>query len=75
MYEYVVCRLFPLTFEGKALYLFNVLPTHSVHSWSQFKRLFENDFDDYNPIKEYQDLSDMQVDDGESINDFNIRFR
>ena len=59
VYEYVVCMLFPLSFKGKALYLFNVLPIHSVHSWSQFKRLFENAFDDYDPIKTYRDLGEL----------------
>ena len=54
---------------------FNVFPIHSVHNWSQFKKLFKNSFDNYDPIKIHNNLYEMQVNDGESINDFNIRFR
>ena len=75
VHEDVVCRLFPLTLKGKAFYWFNVFPIHSVHNWSQFKNLFENSLDNYDPIKIHNNLYEMQVNDGESINDFNIRFR
>ena len=74
VHEDVVCRLFPLTLEGKDFCWFNVLPIHSIHNWSQFKKLFENYFDNYDPIKIHNNLYEMQVNDGESINDFNIRF-
>ena len=75
VHEDVVCRLFPLTLEGKDFCWFNVLPIHSVHNWSQFKKLFENSFDNYDPIKIHNNLYEMQVNDGESINDFNIHFQ
>ena len=74
VYEDVVCRLFPITFKGKDFCWFNVFPTHSVHNWLQFKRLFENAFDNYALNKTTKDLSEMQVNDGESIDDFNIHF-
>ena len=42
VYKDIVCKLFPLTFEGKDFCRLNVLLVHSIHNWSQFKRLFEN---------------------------------
>ena len=75
VHEDIVCSLLPLTFEGKIFNWFNVFPTHSVHNSSQFKKLFENAFDNYDPIKTHNDLYEMQLNNGESISDFNIRFR
>ena len=59
VHEDVVCRLFPLTLEGKDFCWFNIFSTHLVHNWSQFEILFENDFDNYDLIKTYKDLCEM----------------
>ena len=59
VHEDVVCRLFPLTFEGKDFCWFNVFPIHSVHNWSQFKKLFENSFDNYDLIKIHKNIYEM----------------
>ena len=59
VYEDIVCRLFPFTFKYKNFCWFNVFPIHLIHNWSQCKRLFENAFDNYNPIKAYKNLSEM----------------
>ena len=72
VYEDIVCMLFPLTFEGKVFNWFNVSHIHSIHNLLQFKKFFTIN---YNPINSYKDLSEMQVNDGESIDNFNIHFR
>ena len=43
-HEDVVCRLFPLTFEGKAVVWYFSLTQGSITSWSDFSQAFLNKF-------------------------------
>ena len=56
VHEDVVYRLFPLTLKGKDFCSFNVLPIHTIHNWSQFKKMFKFFFDNYDPIKIHNTL-------------------
>ena len=49
-HEDVVCLLFPLTFEGKAVVWYFSLTQESITSWSDFSQAFLNKFgEDKNP--------------------------
>ena len=74
-YEDVVCRLFPFTFEGKVSDWYFVLPIHTIHGWFDFKRVFQSAYDIYNATDIYLELDGIQVKEGESIREFNTRFR
>ena len=74
-HEYVVCTLFPFTFEGKVSNWYYVLPINTIHGWSDFKIFFQSPHDIYNAIDIYLELDGIQVKEGESIPKFNTRFR
>ena len=74
-YEDVVCRIFPFTFEIKVSDWYFVIPIHTIHGWYDFKRVFQSAYDIYNAIDIYLELDGIHVKDGESICEFNTRFR
>ena len=58
-YEDVVCRLLPFTFEGKVSNWYFFLPIHTIHGWSDFKRVFQSAYDIYNAIDIYLELDEI----------------
>ena len=74
-YEYVECRIFLFTFEGKVSNWYYVLSINTIHGWSDFKRIFQNAYDNYNETDRYIELDEINVKGGEFISDFNTRFR
>ena len=46
IHEYVVCRLFPYTFEGKSFTWYFSLEAISILSWDVFSELFTQKFGD-----------------------------
>ena len=46
IHEYVICRLFPNTFEGKAYTWYFSLEANSIPSWDIFLELFTQKFGD-----------------------------
>jgi hypothetical protein len=51
-HEYVICRLFPYTFEGEASTWYFSLQANSITNWDTFEDLFINKFgnDKYSSI-------------------------
>ena len=60
-YEDVVCRTFPFTFEGKVSKWYYVLPINTTHGWSNFKRIFQSAYDNFNASDIYIELDEIQV--------------
>ena len=60
-YEDIICNLFPFTFEGKVSKWYYVLPINTIHGWSDFKRIFQSAYDNYNATDIYLDLDEIQV--------------
>jgi hypothetical protein len=66
----VTCRLFALTFRGQVKYWFESFLANSIHSLSEFLIEFLSYFNNY----DYDELSFLRKEVGESFNDFAIRF-
>ena len=64
IHEYVACKLFSFTFEGKASLWFYFLPLNSISSWLKFKNVFRDSFEYYDIIEIHQNMSQMQFHDG-----------
>jgi hypothetical protein len=74
-HEYVVCRLFPYTFEGKASTWYFSQHPHTIVSWDKFKSCFLEKFgDDNSPKVLVMEISSLKMNPKEKIKDFNQRF-
>ena len=75
IHEYVVCRLFPYTFEGKASTWYFSLEVGSIPSWDVFSELFTQKFgDDKTPEDLVIHISSMKTKRKEWVKDYNQRF-
>ena len=75
IYEDVVCRLFPYTFEGKASTQYFSLEANSIPSWDVFSELFTQNFgDDKTPEELVIKLSSMKTKGKERFKDYNHLF-
>ena len=75
IYEDVVCRLFPYTFEGKYSTWYFALDSGSIPSWDVFTELFTQKFgDDKTPEDLVIEISSMKTKGKERVKDFNQRF-
>ena len=74
-HEDVVCRLFPLTFEGKAAVWYFSLTQGSITSWSDFSQAFLNKFgEDKTHSMLALELARIKMESKERIKDFNQCF-
>ena len=75
VHQYVVCRLFPYSFEGKASTWYFSLESGSINSWDDFETLFLERFgDDRTPEYLVMDLSSLIKKGKERVKYFNQRF-
>ena len=70
----VICRLFTLTFQGQVKYWFDSFLANSIHSFSEFVIEFLSYFYNYDYDELSEELSFLRKENGESFNDFAIRF-
>ena len=71
----MVCRLFPLTFEGKVAVWYFSLTLGSITSWSDFSQAFLNKSgEDKTPIVLALELARIKMESKERIKDFNQCF-
>ena len=70
----VTCRLFALTFWGRVKVWFESFRDNSIHSLSEFVFEFLLDFSNYDYDELCEELSFLRKENGESFNDFAIRF-
>jgi hypothetical protein len=70
----VTCRLFSLTFRGRVKCWFESFRANSIHSLSEFVIEFLSDFNNYDYDELSEELSYLRKENGESFNDFAIRF-
>jgi len=71
----VVCRLFPLTFEGRASTWYFSLVQGSITNWGEFNKVFLDKFgEDKTPALLALELSRIKMEPKERIKDFNQRF-
>jgi hypothetical protein len=70
----VTCRLFALTFQGQVKVWFEYFWANSFHSLSEFVFEFLSDFNNYDYEELSEELSCLRKENGESFNDFAIRF-
>ena len=68
-------RIVPIYLEVNSSLWFYFLPFNSIFSLLECKNVFRDSFEDYDIIEIHQNYSQMQVHDGESIQDFNTHFR
>jgi hypothetical protein len=74
-HEYVVCRLFPYTFEGNASTWYFAQQPHTIVSWEKFESCFLEKLRDGKPPEVLvMDLSSLRMNLKEKIKDFNKRF-
>ena len=74
-HEDVVCRLFPLTFEGRASTWYFSLVQGSITNWEEFNKAFLDKFgEDKTPALLALELSRIKMEPKERIKDFNQRF-
>ena len=70
--EYVVCRLFPLTFEGRASTWYFSLVQGSITNWGEFNKVFLDKFgEDKTPTLLALELSRIKMESKERIKYFN----
>ena len=74
-HEYVACRLFYFTMQGKASsWVFN-LPSGSITSWQQFENAFITQFGDDKTLGTLLiQISRLRINMNEKVKDFNQRF-
>ena len=71
----VACRLFPHTLENKAATWYRSLPSASITSWDQFRRVFLQKFsEDKTPSMLLTELSTIKCHKKEKVRDFNQHF-
>ncbi|MDO5304888.1 MAG: retrotransposon gag domain-containing protein [bacterium] len=71
----MVCRLFPITFQGEAATWYFSLDQGSITNWVDFETLFLKKFgDDKTPAALVRDLSRIRAEHNEPIKKFNQRF-
>jgi hypothetical protein len=70
----VTCRLFALTFRGWVKVWFESFQANSIHSLSEFVFEFLSYFSNYDYDELCEELSCLRKENGESFNDFAIRF-
>jgi hypothetical protein len=74
-YKYVVCRIFPYTFEKNASTRYFNLSTYSITNWNNFEKSFNRKFGDENtPISLFKELVALNMGKKENIKDFNQCF-
>ena len=74
-HEDVVCRLFPITLEGKATKWFFNLTPRSITSWDIFEEAFMAEFSvEETPGILPLDLLGIRMNENEKVKDFNERF-
>jgi hypothetical protein len=74
-HEYVVCRLFPYTFVGKASTWFFSLTTGSIASSQQFENDFLSQFRDVKTSRVlFLEISRIKINKKENLKEFNQRF-
>ena len=74
-HEDVVCRLFPLTFEGIDVVWYFSLTQGSITSWGDFSQAFLNKFgEDKTPAMLALELARIKMENKERIKYFNHRF-
>jgi hypothetical protein len=74
-HEYVVCRLFPYTFEGNASTWYFSQQPRTIVSWDKFESIFLEKFRDGKPPEVLvMDLSNLKMNAKEKVKDFNQRF-
>jgi ribonuclease HI len=74
-HEYVVCRLFPYTFEGNASTWYFAQQPRTITSWEKFESIFLENFGDGKPPEVLvMDLSNLKMNAKEKVKDFNQRF-
>ena len=57
VHEYIVFKVYPFTFKGKALRWYDVLSIGTIQNWCNFMKVFENDYDEYYRVCEmHQEL-------------------
>jgi hypothetical protein len=70
----VTCRLFSLTFRYQVKCWFESFPSNSIHSLSEFVIEFLSEFNNYDYDELSDELSYLRKENGESFDDFAIRF-
>jgi hypothetical protein len=70
----VTCRLFSLTFRGRVRCWFESFQANSIYSFSEFLIEFLSYFNNYDYDELSEELSRLRKENGESLNDFSIRF-
>ena len=74
-HKYVVFKLFPYAFVGKASTWFFSLTARSITSWQQFKTTFLTQFEDDKTSRVlFLELSRIKFDKNDKVKDFNQRF-
>jgi len=74
-YEYVVCRIFPYTFAGKATTWYFILPLDYITSWEDFEKDFIGKFGEAKtPATLYKLLGAIKMVKKEKVKDFNQCF-
>ena len=74
-HEYVACRLFCLTLQGKASSWFFNLSSRSITSWQQFQNAFIIRFgDDKTSGTLLLELSRLNINENEKVKEFNQKF-
>ena len=74
-HEDVVCRLFPLTFEGKASTWYFSLVQGSITNWAEFNKAFLDKFEEDKTLALLAlELSRIKMEPKERIKDFNQIF-
>jgi hypothetical protein len=70
----VICRLFSLTFAGRVKSWCETLSTVSIHTWEQFMCQFWHDFENYDYDDFCAEISELQKNEDESLEDFVMIF-
>ena len=75
VHEYVVCRLFLYSFEGKSSTWYFSLEARSIKSWDDFEAPFLQNFGDDSTHEDLvMDLSFLRIKGNERVKYFNQRF-
>ena len=74
-HEYLACRLFYFTLQGKESSWFFNLPSGSITSWQQFENTFITQFgDDKTSGTLFLEISRLRINKKEKFKEFNQRF-
>ena len=72
LYEDIVWKLFPYSFERSASTWYFPLDSGTINSWDEFEKLFLQTFgDDITPEYLVMDLSSLRIKGKERVKDFN----